>query len=260
MKKISNKYKLIGYILLSFIALMVFGTLQSFGVDAQGVSMAGAAGVWLAQSDRQAFLKANNKYSPDGGVTPSYLRIEKTLNNSSSDYKFDFEKNGNELSTERKLERNDVFVATQIGFYLTRQETAKIGKERLMSYPNLQILGTATGFTAAHLETIYAGYLWLKINKTVVIENQTMYDFRKVWTSQQQASNVLQDEFTRAASAHTLPVRIDLSGRETNEMKVFIPTFSGLAIASVSTGFTNKLVCIMYGFLARNASQSKTGF
>lgn len=259
MKKISNKYKLISYILMSVIALMVFGTLHSFGVDASGVSMAGAAGVWLAQSDRQAFLKANQKYKPDGGVTPSYLRIEKTLNNSSSEYKFDFEKNGNELSTERKLERNDVFIATQIGFYFTRQETVKIGKERLMSYPNLQILGTATGFTAAHLETIYAGFLWLKINKTVVIENQTMYDFRKVWTSQQ-SSTIVQDEFTRASSAHTLPVRIDLSGRETNEMKVFLPTFSGLAIASVSTGFVNKLVCIMYGFLARNASQVKTGF
>ena len=255
-----KKYKIIGFTLMAIMAVLVFATIQTFGLEISSISTAGFSGVLLAQADRQAFLKFSNKYKQSGGVTPSYLRIEKTLDNSSSDYVFDFEKNGNELATERKLERNDVFIATQIGFYLTRQETAKIGKERLMTYPNVQILGTATGFTAAHLETLYSGYLWLKVNKSVIIENQTMYDFRKVWTSQQQSSTVLQDEFTRTASAYTLPPQVEISGRETNELRVFINTFSGMQIASVATGYNHKLVAVFYGFLARNASQIKAGF
>lgn len=252
-------FKFIALTLIALIGVMVFFSAQSFGIDPEGITMAGGAGVWLAQSDRQAFLKYKQLYKSSGGVTPSYLRMEKTLDNSSSDYVFDFEKNGNELATERKLERNDVFIATQIGFYLTAQDTTKIGKEKLMTYPNLQILGTATGFTAAHLETIYSGYLWFKVNKSVIIENETMYNFRKVFTSQQ-SSSIAQDEFTRASSAYSLPTDVVISGRETNELRVFINTFSGLAIASQTSGTNHKLVAILYGFLARNASQNKAGF
>lgn len=207
-------------------------------------------------SERKLFEALKKKYTKQAVIpSPSYLRIEQALSNSSGNYLFDIKKNGNEIATERKLDRNDLFVVTRIGVYLLKQDTTKIGAAVLQTFPNVAAFGTLTGFTVAHLEAIYNGYLTLKTGQKVNIEALSMQNFRYISTSQQDTGSIL-SEWNVSEFTYTGAEDIYLHGTKSHEINITFPTFSGMQIQCTTASTVIKLVLHPYGFLLKNCADN----
>jgi len=243
-----KKIKFLAYTILTLIVVMFAFS----GVDASVLS-AGGSGVTLGFAglvgyNREIFKELQAKYK-DYDIAPSFLRVEAALSNSKGEYTFDvMTSNGVDIATEKKLNRNDVFIATQVGLFLTAQEIAKIGKEVLKTWPDTSVFSSTSTFTPEHLNTIYSGYLWMKINTKVAIENLCGYDFRKIGVT-------AATEFNREEFSRPLEQYITISGNNNNELKYTFPTFTGMQVAASASGYSNKLVLMFFGFLARGVNK-----
>ena len=216
-----------------------------------GISM--AIGAAMLPRDRALFKHLKAKY-PEATPSPSYLRIEQALSNSKGVYEFRFMKTDNEAITEVKLDRNDVFVVTDLAVYLLAQDSTKIGMGVLQTFVNQQVFASATGFTPTHLETIYSGKLELKVGDKINIAALSMQEFRVVPETQQSSSTNLSQSYTQLAK-YKPDTLIYLRGDGNNVVTIQFPTFSGMAIAAVASNTTNKLVFHPYGYLIRNAAR-----
>lgn len=251
-----KNFKIIASVLAVLALILAVGTAYSCDLSILSFTAASAikAGAPLALYERKVFeqLRADKRYK-GMVISPSYLRIQSKLSNSSGSYSIDIKKNGNELTTELKLDRNDTFVATRLGIYLLKRDTTKDGLGQLQTYPNTTVFASATGFTPAHLETIYNGNLNMKVNQTVVIEKMPLSKFRYVPTSQQTAT-IIYSEWNDDNAALTLPALWILNGTDSVELTVNFPTYSGIQIAAVATNTENHLVVVPFGFLIKNGA------
>jgi hypothetical protein len=233
--------------------LTVFLAQSFFCSDIHATStVLGGAVASLAQRDRQIFNTISKKY-PGIIPSPSYLRIEQVLSNSKSTYEFRFAKTDNEAITEIKLDRNDIFVVTDLAVYLLREDTTKPGLGVLQTFNNLQVFAAATGFTPAHLEVVFNGKLELKVGSKINIENLPMQAFRRVPETQQSASTNLSKYHVDEAKL-PLGSLLYLQGNMDTKVTITIPTFSTIAIAAVGANLTNKIVLHPYGYLIRGGA------
>ena len=246
-----NFIKMVGVFALLIVALVAY----VFPVETlaiAGVTMLYAPAAIVAE--RKLFDKLVKQYGAQNIVpSPSYLRVEQALSNTSGKYLFDIKKNGNETATERKLDRNDLFVVTRIGVYLHKEDTTKIGLNSLQTYPNTTYFGTQSGFTVAHLETIYNGFLSLKVGQKVNIESLSMQVFRYVSTSQE-SSSIGKSEFNVSEYTYQGAEDIMLYGTRSIEINVEFPTYTGMQIAATAANTKHKLVFHPYGFLLKNGA------
>jgi len=221
--------------------------------NAAGINCAGMAA--SAMRDRSIWKTVMQKAKElNGGIpSPSYLRIEQTLNNTKSRYDFNLKAIGGEAVTEVKLDRNDLFVVSDIAVYLLCQTDAKIGKDVLQSYANKVIFAAANGFDPDDLETIYNGFFTLKIGSTVNIEKMSMQNFRFV-PQTQQSSTSNKSQYTLIEASFKLGSLLYLYGTMDINATIEIPTFNGIQIAAVTSGITNKIVFHPYGYLAKGAA------
>lgn len=203
--------------------------------------------------ERKLFEQLKKKYGAIGVPSPAYLRIESTLTNSQGKYSFDIKRTGNETATERKLDRNDLFVVTRIGLYLLKEDSTKIGLGVLNTFPNSTEFVAASGFTPAHLETIYSGYFSLKTGQKVNIEAMSNQVFRYVSTSQKSGS-IGQSEFNVSEYAYIGAEDIYLHGTKSHEITIEFPTFNGMQIGAVAANTKNKLVFHPFGYLIKNGA------
>jgi hypothetical protein len=232
---------------------MGFGSILLSHLSLPHVAM--AAGPVGVVSERKLFEALKVKYKGKGMPSPSYLRIEVPLINTSGNYAFDIKKNGNEKATEVKLDRNDLFVCTRLAFYLLKEDSTKIGLARLQTYPNATYFGTLSGFTVAHLETIYNGYMQLKTGQRVNIEKLSMQEFKFVQTSQESASNsITNSEWNISEYTYRGAEDIYLHGTKSHELTVNFPTYSGMQIQTTTANTVTKLVFHPYGFLLKNCA------
>jgi len=220
---------------------------------AGSVSMAGMAA--SAMRDRAIWKTVLQKAKELGGSipSPSYLRVEQTLNNTNSRYNFNLKAIGGESITEVKLDRNDLFVVSDISVYLLCQTDAKIGKDVLQSYPNKQIFPAVSGFDPDDLETIYNGFFTLKIGSNVNIEKMSMQHFRFVPQTQQSSSGN-KSQYSLIEATFKLGSLLYLYGTMDINATIEIPTFPGIQIAAVTSGFTNKIIFHPYGYLTKGAA------
>lgn len=247
--KTKTLVKMIGVFALLAVAILAF----IFPVQSI-VCMAYAPAAIVAE--RKLFDNLKKQYLPKGITpAPSYLRIEMALNNSQGKYMFDIKKNGNEAATERKLDRNDLFVVTRIGVYLAKVDTTKIGLAALQTHANSTYFGTQSGFTVAHLEAIYNGYLSLKTGTKVNIEALSMQVFKYIQTSQQ-VSSIANSEFNVSEYTYQGAEDIYLHGTKSHEISIEYPTFSGIQVAATAANTQHKLVFHPYGFLLKNAADA----
>lgn len=189
-------------------------------------------------------------------ISPSYLRAEVALSNNKSTYAFDLKKTGNEVATEVKLDRNDLFVVTNIGLFMSLQFGASVGKEVLQSYPNIQVFpAAATGLVAADLEAVYNGSTSLKIASRVNIENLSNLEFRYVPSSQQAAATT-KSENNLLDSTYEPATIISLHGTMDIKVETTFPSYAGIGLTptSAADGVT-KLVLMPFGFLVKGGAQ-----
>ncbi len=203
----------------------------------------------------EAYL--TKEFGKDHGyiISPGFLRAEQTLSNSKGKYSFDLKKNGNEIATEVKLDRNDLFVVEKLGLYLSLQDSTTIGKEVLQSYPNNTVF-TSTALVPADLEVIYNGFSSLKIGNRVNIENLSNQVFRYVPETQQSSATTKSNTSLDDATYKPAPL-IMLHGTMDIVYTVEFPTFATIAITTSVANTTTKLVLMPFGFLVKGAANKK---
>lgn len=197
-------------------------------------------------------------------ITPSYLRVEQLVDNTKREYNFPVlrENATNLRDTEKRIAKNDVFVITHMGFYLL-MNPVDTGVEQLngvlQTYVNPTAL--ANGGTVADLNAFYNGFWEIKVGSTTFFEafpNQLTY---QVGCSTQTAVIAgVQNAIPASSRAYSdgapqidpFPV---LSGANSNEVTLTIPTWTGFAAADNDQAATlTYAVFHPYGFLVKNGA------
>lgn len=221
--------------------------------------MASQIGQRLAFQNASNAVKRAGQSPANAVLSQSYLRLETGLIAGNTQYKFDVLVNENTQSTnfntQLKLNLQDSFIVSQIGFFLAAPSSATDASYRLLTYPN------KTAFTthATAMNTLYNGYMSLTINQRTIIPNWDLYKHLDVPTTQQNtvygsyvASPLAQlaDDENNAGDFGFFPCEpnIVLVGSKKNDLTVTLP--AGLATVAANS----RLVCIFRGILAQNTT------
>ena len=219
--------------------------------------MASQIGQRLAFQNASNAVKRAGQSPANAILSQSYLRLETGLIAGNTQYKFDVLVNENTQSTnfntQLKLNLQDSFIVSQIGFFLAAPSSATATDFRLLTYPNKTTFGTP-----GTLNSIYNGYMSLTINQRTIIPNWDLYKHLDVPTTQQAGtfngaiagSAVYPDDQNNADDMGFFPCEpnIVLVGSKKNDLTVTIP--SGLSAVTANS----RLVCIFRGILAQNTT------
>lgn len=253
-----KKFFYLSLTLLSVIALsatayavdFTLADISAASISTASVSLASAA--LVGDRDRNIFNALRGKY-PSLMPAPSYLRVETTLQNSRSNYLFDVKKNGNESATEVKLDRNDLFVITDLAFYIIAQDSTKVGREILETYNNETSFPAVVGppaFDPKDLEAVYNGKFSLKLGTIVNIEGMSMQHFKHVPQTQRSAATN-RNQYSQRDASYALGSLIYLRGTNDITVSVDIPTYAGIALQAQAANVNHKLVFHPYGYLIK---------
>ncbi len=224
-------------------------------IGAPGGGTQEGAGVQVISNERSRGAYMSYKTDPQylgKKITSSYLRLEAPLVNGNNKITFKtYVGDGTtQTPTERRLERNDKFAITRLGFYLLSQPNGK-STGRLLSYPNLTEFGAAA---AGDLSAIFNGDLSITIQREKILPFFDMKSFLKVFETQQ-SSTANRDKFSLEDTMLNLTPHIDLDGSGTNEIEITYPSHAGWAGATPPVaGFTHYAVFYAKGFLINNGS------
>jgi hypothetical protein len=122
-------------------------------VGAPGADTPQGVGVQVISGERSRAAYMTYKTNPEFSgkeITPSYLRFEALLVNGQNKIVFKHYVGDGTTSTptERRLERNDKFGITEIGFFILRQADGKTGGD-LISFADAQVFGVSAPDIAA---------------------------------------------------------------------------------------------------------------
>lgn len=191
-------------------------------------------------------------------TTPGYLRLEVSLTGTTNLVAFQVRdaQGGTQHVTERRLKVSDSFTIMSGSFYIGKAaatasvvSNAGYGAMSLHTFPNPLVF---TGGTAAtDLQSIYNGYMSVRVDSTVFIDSMPMLRYYRVATSQQgvgPAVIIQRDEWPLSlyGNADFTPT-IELNGLANTEININLPTAVNLA-AGANTYETNA-VLILTGFL-----------
>ena len=234
-------------------------------IKAQGGDIVAAK----AFSRKQAiFNEKAAQYAGSGSITtPGYLRLETICPNSAvSSFAFNtLDTSGTKTATERRLKLSDSFTITDISFYIGHgaatayaPTAAQYAEQKLSTFPNPGI--TAIGASAGALESIYNGFLSLRVDTTTFIDSIPMRQFYRVGTSQQvtaatNQNGISRDEFPLSmyGKAELLP-SLELNGQSNIEFTITLPNATNCA--APANFFTN-CVLILQGFLNQGAANTQ---
>ena len=225
-----------------------------------------------AFSRKQAvFNEKAAQYANQGVITtPGYLRLESLAPDAASSvFQFNtLDTSGTKTVTERRLKLSDTFTITDISFYLgtgaatsNAPTAAQYASQLLATFPSPNNASFASG-KALLLESIYNGFLSLRVDTTTFLDSIPMRQFYRVGTSQQgvgssAANNIAigRDEWTMSMfGKNELLPTIELNGQSNIEFNINLPNATNCAGASGT--FTN-CVLILQGFLNQGAAASQ---
>lgn len=195
-------------------------------------------------------------------ITTSYLRSQKLISNSSPVYDFEILKgNDSPLATERRLDKNDVFVVTHLGFYLV-QNPVDTGVEQLngilQTYNNPTALAGSANIP--DLAAFWNGSWSIKVGSTVFFD---AYPNQLTWAAPdtQQSSATTRSSRAYADGAPIVEPMPVLSGANTNVVQLTIPFWTGFAGADTDVTATKTYAVFHpYGFLVKNAANTLRQF
>ena len=220
----------------------------------------GETGIQVVSDERErAIYEHNSSQNRFTGknMTPGYLRLEQEIVNSKNIFSFPTF-SGDAASvypTERRLDRNDAFIATEVGMFLLRQDITN-GKTNaeLHSYVNLTTFVAAAGFVPADLKSIYHGGLSIEIGrvkKLVAFDTQRFY--KAPITQQTGATNYDQKNGRKDGFVRLTP-QVVIDGAGTNDLAITFPSYAGWTGASVTAGTQHRLCLYLRGLLVTGGS------
>jgi hypothetical protein len=191
-------------------------------------------------------------------ISPSFLRLEKPLGTDRV-INFDVTDATSALNNEVRLKQSDKFTVTEWGLFiyktLATPTPASYSQSVLYTYPNNTVF-TGTN-EAAYLQSIYNGYMSLKVGQTTYFEKYPTLDFLQIPTDQKGVGTSTYDATNNAFNKVLFDPRGQDSGFLDLESTV---TFDGrqdinIALNRASTvdvsgtSSTNMIVLFMRGFL-----------
>lgn len=217
-------------------------------------------GVRATNSRRALYndLKDQAKYA-DKIVTPGYLRLEQSVQNTLTNVQFNvLENQGTQNVTERRLKLPDAFVVEKMTICImkagatTTASQEEIAVSQLHTFPNPTVFSAAN--EAANLMNLYNGYMSVRVNETVYIDSMDIMRFYRVSTSQQGAGPAVaipRSEWNAPDySFYEFTPTITLDGGASNYINLYFPS----SINMSGTTSQNFVVCIARGFLIQNGS------
>jgi len=234
--------------------------LGNFGSDA--IVAAGAMPILTSQTGRlrgiyDQLLKQFQGLSSQL-ITMSYLRSELLVSNTNPIYKFNLlSENASPRATENRLDKNDVFIATHLGFYLVQNPiTAVTGVEQLSGISQTYNNPTALNGSGSvpDLAAFWNGFWQMKVGSTVFFD---AFPNQLTWmapdTQQSNATTRSSRSFADgAAIIEPLPV---FSGSGSNDVTLTIPIWAGFTGAA-SDQAVSKIYAVFnpFGFLIKNGA------
>lgn len=232
----------------------------ALGVYVGATPMAGEDGsVAVITSERERATYEHNKVQArfaGKNMTQGYLRLEATITGNNNKLSFKtYDGDGTSVyPTERRLDRNDAFIADKVAIFLLKQDIAnRKTNGRLHTYPNVTEFGATA---AADLESIYNGELSVTIGR---VKKLVGFDLRRMLyvpqTLQSAAGN--RDSYCGQKGGFAkLTPQLVLDGSGTNEIEINYPTFAGWAGYSAVAGTEHRIVLIFRGLLVTDGSQN----
>jgi hypothetical protein len=212
------------------------------------------AGVVISPDRKRSIytqVLANKNINAENSIiSEGYIRVETVLSNGKGVYDFTFVSSNKDSLTERKIDRNDKFLVTEIGFFLMNRIETKKGAEVLQSYPNPVVFVSKANDNsiAKDLEAIYNGFISVKVGQTKFIEGMDLLRFRNVPQTQQSGSSANSQSAGKMGFFETTP-QILLAGDQKNEIRIELPIDANSKIASDVTDTNNYVVLFCRGFL-----------
>jgi hypothetical protein len=230
------------------------------GMYIGAANMNGETGIQVVSSERERAVyehNVNKERFRGKNMTPGFLRLEQVIDNAKNSLTFVTYSgdSANVYPTEQRLDRNDAFIATEVGLFILRQDVAnKKTNGDLHSYVNLTTFAAAAGFTPADLKAIYQGRLSIEIareRKLVALDTSRFLNVPE--TQQTGATNYDQKDGKKDGFIRLTP-QIVIDGAGTNEFKVEWPSYAGWAGASVTAGTEHRVVLYFRGLLVTGGS------
>ncbi len=210
----------------------------------------------VADPEKALISKLRKKFGTKH-ITPSYLRVEVPTSNTRSDYIFDITETGRETRTERKLNRNDVFIVQQMGLFLMRRDLRVVGADYIETYPN-PVRFALPGINVRHLHIFYNGYLRIRVNNRVWYEALDSRRFLYIPETQQTFAGNYAQQLPEFGFVDVKP-ELKLFGNAKNEIVLSVPTFAGLNVESTDANEKVYLVFYVRGLLASGAALDMAG-
>lgn len=201
--------------------------------------------------DRKVLAVLKAKY-PGLVISPSFLRLEKKLENQNGTMTFDHQRNGGEISTEVRVDKNDSFFATKAKLALFQRDTATNDQaiKILQTYPNKIEFAAANGLNPDHLEMIYNGKLSIQRANTILVESFPTYRFREV-SETQQTSAANKSSVSGLAGFTDLVNHVEITGREAMQIELKTPSVNGLAWQYTTGTVETRVALLLDGFLVK---------
>lgn len=208
------------------------------------------------QNSKNAIARAG--LNPGAAVlSQSYLRMEVPLVAGVTNYTFDILVNENtnpQYVTQNKLNLQDAFVLSQLGFFLGVPATSATNEAAfpLLTYPN-QVSFTAANDVAA--QAIYNGQMQLTVNQRTIITAWDLNRHYQVNQTQQLVARAASTPFQNIDQVNldtdgfsVVEPNVVLVGSKKNILQVVLPA----GLASVEPN--SRLICVMRGILAQNVT------
>jgi hypothetical protein len=184
-------------------------------------------------------------------LSQSVLRLEQPTTNQSTTYTFpvltNIQNQAQAFNTEIRLNIQDSFVPTHVGFFLALPSGQNDTTFKLMTYPNPFIL-----VNALQMQAYYNGTMSIMINNVQYMQN---WDLWRHWqTNQTQQTSALgagspEDQFNGADDGfYPMQPFVLLTGSQNIQVKITLP------VSPTAVDANSRLVVMFRGILAQNST------
>ena len=219
-----------------------------------------------AVGTRLAFEKAKQAINNAGFslgqavLSQSYLRLEVALSTTVTNYQFPVlvndvsSSNTQSFSTEQRLNLQDAFVVSSLGFFVAVPGSATAVNYQLCTYPNTTVFSASN--TATSLFNWYNSSLTLTVNNKVIVPAYDLYRHYSVPQQQQTtdadytSSGIDYRDQQSGADSGFYPIEPAwvLVGSKQNQLQVQLPA----SMAAVESN--SRAILILRGHLAQNVT------
>jgi len=204
-----------------------------------------------SNSARDVYNWLRKLYPNQNVVSESYLRLEKPAA-ATSTISFDVLSNeGNQSTTERRINIADDFVATHVGLAFIGAATAdtEYGQYPLLGYPST--VNTNGADDPEIMNRIYNGYLSMRKDSIVVFDSIDINQFKYVGDSQQGVASAEASSWNRHVPMAPITPGLIMSGQAKQKLELSIPVDGALADIQV------RIALLFRGFLVQGGASIK---